>query len=106
MSAGELRKSGANVASLVQESEKLFDEISSIVEVVRSVPLFAHLTDREVMRLASALQICHFTPGQAVIKEGEVGTAMYIVEAERVRRITSYRNRLAFVVRGIVVGLR
>lgn len=50
------------------------------VELLRSVPIFAHLAPARLERLAKALVDVRVEPGQAVFEEGDRGDRFYVVE--------------------------
>lgn len=56
-------------------------------ELLRQVPLFKTLTNREMERLATTLARCEFPPGSVIFKEGEVGDRFYIISEGKVEAI-------------------
>jgi CRP/FNR family transcriptional regulator, cyclic AMP receptor protein len=50
------------------------------VELIRSVPFFAQLTDKDASELASGFVQHDYEPGDVVLIEGEQGYAFFIVE--------------------------
>lgn len=51
------------------------------VDVLRKVPLFADLGQRDLQRIARLFKERRFAAGEAVIKEGSGGAAFYLIEA-------------------------
>jgi CRP/FNR family transcriptional regulator, cyclic AMP receptor protein len=51
------------------------------IDVLRRVPLFAGLADRDLERLADRFQQRSFPEGAVVLEEGSTGTSFFIIEA-------------------------
>lgn len=51
------------------------------VDVLRRVPLFADLGQRDLQRVARLFKERRFAAGETVIKEGSGGAAFYLIEA-------------------------
>jgi CRP/FNR family cyclic AMP-dependent transcriptional regulator len=49
--------------------------------LLRSIPLFAGLTDEDLQELARALEPRRFSAGQMVLNQGDSGSSMYIVDS-------------------------
>jgi CRP/FNR family transcriptional regulator, cyclic AMP receptor protein len=49
------------------------------VDVLKNVPLFSRLDERELARLADRFQERSFSPGDTVIEEGSTGTSFFII---------------------------
>jgi CRP-like cAMP-binding protein len=54
-------------------------------EVLAKMPLFARLSERELLRVMQVAEVRAFTPGQQVIKEGDRGDELFIVLSGKVR---------------------
>jgi CRP-like cAMP-binding protein len=54
------------------------------VQLLRGIPLFAELDSRQINRLAAQLEAEAYAPGEALITQGEVGDAFYVIESGRV----------------------
>jgi len=54
-------------------------------EVLAKMPLFARLTERELLRVMQAVEVRAFDDGQMVIKEGDRGDELFIVLSGQVR---------------------
>jgi CRP-like cAMP-binding protein len=63
-------------------------------DVIRSVPLFARLSDRQVRGLANSARPVEFGPGETIMEEGTEGTSLFIVQ----------RGTVAVDVKGSTVG--
>ncbi|HEV8588622.1 MAG TPA: DUF1003 domain-containing protein [Pyrinomonadaceae bacterium] len=55
------------------------------IEAIRSVPLFASLTDEDAQELLTLLQSRAITAGTSLFHAGELGDAMYLIQSGRVR---------------------
>jgi uncharacterized membrane protein len=55
------------------------------IDMLAYVPLFALLDDEERAALADALEVARFPKGQAIFRTGDVGGALYLVNAGTVR---------------------
>jgi len=52
---------------------------STIVELLRSVPLFSSLPDHDLKQVADRMKEVHFDVGTAVAKQGETGVGFHLV---------------------------
>jgi CRP/FNR family transcriptional regulator, cyclic AMP receptor protein len=52
---------------------------STIVELLRSVPLFSSLPDHDLTQVADRMKEVHFSAGTAVAKQGESGVGFHLV---------------------------
>eukprot|EP01045_Picozoa_sp_COSAG04_P018744 COSAG04_NODE_1758_length_5668_cov_2.648411_2_plen_1402_part_00 len=66
---------------VAHEQAASFDPVSLHKAVLNSVPLFRSLTNSDVQKLAESLTRTEILAGDAVIKEGESGDLMFVVEA-------------------------
>lgn len=60
------------------------------VEILKKVPLFSGLTNRQLNTLASSFVARSFSDGEEVVKQGESGVGIFIIvsgEAEAVREV-------------------
>src|SRR5215467_852013 len=55
------------------------------VEAIRSVPLFASLSDAAAHELLTLLQGSDFTSGTPLFRAGDKGDSMYLIQSGRVR---------------------
>lgn len=51
-----------------------------IYTALKMAPMFKSLADRQLSRLADVSEIESFGPGETIVKEGEIGQAMYIIK--------------------------
>jgi CRP/FNR family cyclic AMP-dependent transcriptional regulator len=51
------------------------------IDVLRQVPLFADLGQRDLQRIARLFKERRFAAGETVVKEGSGGAAFYLIEA-------------------------
>jgi serine/threonine protein phosphatase PrpC len=54
-------------------------------DVLANMPLFARLTERELLRVMQAVQVREFGDGETVIREGDKGDELFIVLEGKVR---------------------
>jgi CRP-like cAMP-binding protein len=52
---------------------------STIVELLRSVPLFSSLPDHDLKQVADRMKEVHFPSGTAVAKQGETGVGFHLL---------------------------
>jgi uncharacterized membrane protein len=64
--------------------------MSETIDMLAYVPLFALLDDQERAALAGVLEVARFPRGQAIFRTGDVGGALYLVNAGLVR--VSFEN--------------
>lgn len=80
----------SGLESLLEESPELAAALRSIYRrrlvesTLARVPLFSQLSPVERMRVATLLQPLQFARGEAIIREGEPGDALYLVESGQV----------------------
>ena len=53
-------------------------------EVLGRMPLFARLSDREILRVMQSVEVRKYDDGQIVIREGEKAPALYVLMPMRV----------------------
>lgn len=51
------------------------------VEILRTVPLFADLSGKEIQQIARLFKMRRFDDGETVVKEGSGGAAFYVIES-------------------------
>ena len=61
------------------------DELQRKVDVLKQMPLFRHLTYREIIRVLNVTEVKEFAPGADIIKEGTFGEELYILLKGKVR---------------------
>ena len=73
--------------------------MSEAIDMLAYVPLFALLDDEERAALADVLEVARFPKGQAIFRPGDVGGALYLVNAGLVR-VSIENNEGAEVILG------
>ena len=80
----------------------------SISDFLKTVPMFAGLTNRELAVLESMLEVEYVPAGQVIIRQDEIGRSLYIISegSVSITRTTpdGHRVELAEVRRGEVLG--
>ncbi len=77
-------------------------DLSNRVEVLKSMPLFRHLTYKEIMFLLNVTSVREVAPGETILVEGTPGEELFVVLAGRVRlhkgetRITTFERGAHF----------
>jgi CRP-like cAMP-binding protein len=61
------------------------EELTRKIEVLKQMPLFRHLSYKEIIRVLNVTEVREFSPGQEIIKEGEPGEEMFIVLRGKIR---------------------
>ncbi len=61
------------------------NELSNKVAVLKGMPLFKHLTYKEVIRVLNLTTVLEFQPGETVIREQEPGEELFVILHGRVR---------------------
>jgi PPM family protein phosphatase len=61
------------------------EELTRKIEVLKQMPLFRHLSYKEIIRVLNVTEVREFAPGQEIIKEGTPGEEMFIVLRGKVR---------------------
>jgi CRP-like cAMP-binding protein len=65
------------------------------LEAIRSVPLFAELSEDELAQVARLFKQRSFSPGETVAKEGSGGGAFYLIESGTANVSVAGRERAA-----------
>jgi Serine/threonine protein phosphatase len=60
-------------------------ELNRKVEVLRHMPLFHHLTYKEILRVLSVTKVVDYNAGDEILREGEPGDNMFILLKGKVR---------------------
>jgi len=60
-------------------------ELNRKVEVLRQMPLFRHLTYKEILRVLSVTKVVDFNTGDEIVREGEPGDDLFILLKGKVR---------------------
>jgi serine/threonine protein phosphatase PrpC len=61
------------------------EELTRKVEVLKQMPLFRHLTYKEIMRVLNLTEVADYAVGEDVMREGEPGDDLFILLRGRVR---------------------
>jgi PPM family protein phosphatase len=61
------------------------EELTRKIEVLKQMPLFHHLSYKEIIRVLNVTEVREFQPGQEIIKEGAPGEEMFIVLRGKIR---------------------
>lgn len=63
-----------------------------ILQILKSVPLFQSLTEEEHKTIIEHITMQYFPAHYSLFKEGELGTAMYIIKSGMVRIFNSSKD--------------
>ena len=74
------------------------------LEAIRSVPLFASLSDAAAVDLRDLLRVSHAVSGTVLFRAGDEGDAMYLIESGRVRIAVTDENRVEIVIAELARG--
>jgi PPM family protein phosphatase len=61
------------------------EELQRKIDVLKQMPMFRHLTYKEIIRVLNVTEVKEYLPGQPVIKEGTYGEEMFILLRGKVR---------------------
>jgi serine/threonine protein phosphatase PrpC len=61
------------------------EELTRKIEVLKQMPLFRHLTYKEIIRVLNVTEVREYAPGQEMIKEGTPGEEMFIILRGKIR---------------------
>lgn len=81
--------------SITEETEKaeVLEAENRIFEQLREVPLFDPLTDQETRSLASRARVERYFHNEVVMRQGEPGDSLYIIDRGRVEVVVSHNGR-------------
>jgi serine/threonine protein phosphatase PrpC/CRP-like cAMP-binding protein len=68
----------AVLVSVEEEAGELTD-VEGKTEILRRIPLFQHMTYKELLALLGIARGRHFDPGQLIIKEGQAGDELFVL---------------------------
>jgi hypothetical protein len=68
------------VEDIVAECERFYANFAHVSKVIRKVPLFAPLPEWQLRQVTESLQTIQCEAGDVVIREGESGQEMYLIE--------------------------
>ena len=72
-------------AAASKESAQRASDLANRVDVLRAMPLFKHLTYKEVMRLLNVTVVRSYALGDQIVSEGENGDELFIILSGKVR---------------------
>jgi hypothetical protein len=72
-------------AGTAPESQQRASDLANRVEVLKRMPLFKHLTYKEIMRLLNVTVVKDYKPGEGIIKEGGEGEELFIILAGKIK---------------------
>ena len=61
------------------------EELTRKIEVLKQMPLFQHLTYKEIIRVLNLTEVSDYNPGDTVMREGEPGDDLFIILRGRLR---------------------
>jgi serine/threonine protein phosphatase PrpC len=61
------------------------EELTRKIEVLKHMPLFRHLTYKEIMRVLNMTEVSDNAPGDVLLREGESGDELYILLKGKIR---------------------
>ena len=61
------------------------EELTRKIEVLKQMPLFRHLSYKEIIRVLNVTEVREYAAGQEIIKEGTPGEEMFIVLRGKIR---------------------
>ncbi|MEO1228339.1 MAG: cyclic nucleotide-binding domain-containing protein [Myxococcota bacterium] len=105
--AGEVSEDGRVLLEVAAAEAGNMDGITVVPEVLPPIPLFSHLTEQAFFTVLESLRLRRFANGEAIIREGEVGDAFYMLAEGQVnvtRSVGSQEALLARLGRGAVFG--
>jgi len=72
-------------AEATATADKRSQELNQKVEVLKQMPLFRHLTYKEILRVLSLTEVKDFKVGEDIITEDEPGSELFILLSGKVR---------------------
>lgn len=74
-----------DVAAAGTAPDNRAEELTRKIEVLKQMPLFHHLSYKEIIRVLNVTEVREFQPGEEIIKEGAPGEEMFIVLRGKIR---------------------
>ncbi|MES1208757.1 MAG: Stp1/IreP family PP2C-type Ser/Thr phosphatase [Pseudomonadota bacterium] len=75
----------AVAAAAASAGDDRAEELQRKIDVLKQMPMFRHLTYKEIIRVLNVTEVKEFSPGQPLIKEGTTGEEMFILLKGKVR---------------------
>jgi CRP-like cAMP-binding protein len=75
------------VGEQTEADERRAKHLALKQEVLMGMPLFAHLSEREIMRVMQVVEVRSYQPSQQVIREGTRGDELFIMLSGKVKVI-------------------
>jgi small-conductance mechanosensitive channel len=85
-------------------AERASERIARVMEGLRPVDLFAPLTSDQLMELAARAGERIFGRGEALVRQGEAGSSMFVITRGRVRVVEGSGRELAVLGAGSYIG--
>ncbi|MFP6594627.1 MAG: cyclic nucleotide-binding domain-containing protein [Dehalococcoidia bacterium] len=82
---------GGDTATHHEESHA--DQNRSLADALRSVPIFAQLSEADMLTLASAITVQSLEKGEMLFEEGDTGDAAYVIESGALEVLKSSGDR-------------
>ena len=76
----------------------------SIADILRTIPLFAELTQRELKVLESAVHRRTYHAGETIFVETEPGVGMYVIQSGKVRIVLNHKDENPIVLAELEPG--
>jgi PPM family protein phosphatase len=68
-----------------EQTDVRAEELTRKIEVLKHMPLFRHLTYKEIIRILNLTEVSDYSQGEEILKEGETGDELYIILKGKVR---------------------
>jgi serine/threonine protein phosphatase PrpC len=75
----------ASAGAAATAADDRADELQRKIDVIKQMPMFRHLTYKEIIRVLNVTEVREFKPGQDLIKEGTSGEEMFILLRGKIR---------------------
>jgi len=66
-------------SALAEGEDARSEELSLKLEVLKRMPLFKHLTYKELVRIMNLTEVREYSPGERIIAEGSPGHEMFVI---------------------------
>jgi len=72
-------------AAATKETAQRANDLTNRVDVLRAMPLFKHLTYKEIMRLLNVTVVRSYAVGDQIVTEGENGDELFLILSGKIR---------------------